>query len=307
MDEAKQHLPEALGKVVQAIFDAVEKISLMLRTTLPDEAGTTNTFGDKQLAADVISDGIVFEALRESGAVATASSEETTDQKHLGGSGYSCSFDPLDGSSIVDANWAVGSIFGVWPGDKLLGRRGRDQSLAAFALYGPRTTLVLAKPRHVEGDPPGALQVQEYLLGASGWRLTQQDVHIADKKIFAPANLRCATDNAAYSDLVQSWMSDKFTLRYSGGMVPDVNHILSKGGGIFCSPASTSAPPKLRLLYECAPVAFVIEAAGGASHDGRGSVLDQIVVAADQRTVFCVGSPKLVQASIASLQGGSTV
>ena len=61
-------------------------------------------------------------------------------------------FDPLDGSSIVDANFAVGSIFGIWPGDGLLGRRGRDQAAAAYAVYGPRTILVIALPQHGEGE-----------------------------------------------------------------------------------------------------------------------------------------------------------
>lgn len=84
--------------------------------------------------------------------------------------------------------------------------------------------------------------------------------------------------------------------------VPDVHHILTAGGGVFCSPASDSAKAKLRLLYECAPLAFVVEAAGGGSHDGRGSVLDRKVDAVDQRTVISLGSPKLVGLSVASLK-----
>ena len=84
--------------------------------------------------------------------------------------------------------------------------------------------------------------------------------------------------------------------------VPDVHHILTAGSGIFCSPASANAKPKLRLLYECAPLALVLEAAGGNSHDGSGSVLDQAVRSVDARMVISLGSRELVASSIASLQ-----
>lgn len=77
---------------------------------------------------------------------------------------------------------------------------------------------------------------------------------------------------------------------------------MTAGGGVFCSPASESAKPKLRLLYECAPLAFVVEAAGGASHDGRGSMLDQKIDAVDKRTPISLGSPKLVKQSVAALK-----
>ena len=68
---------------------------------------------------------------------------------------------------------------------------------------------------------------------------------------------RCPSQ--VYSELVASWIARNFTLRYTGGMVPDVHHILAKGGGVFCNPASAATPAKLRLVYECAPLAFIIE------------------------------------------------
>lgn len=83
--------------------------------------------------------------------------------------------------------------------------------------------------------------------------------------------------------------------------MPDVHHILTAGGGVFCSPASESAKAKLRLLYECAPLAFVVEAAGGSSHNGRGSVLDERIDAVDTHSVISLGSRKLVMQSVASL------
>ena len=86
---------------------------------------------------------------------------------------------------------------------------------------------------------------------------------------------------------------------------PDVHHIMTAGGGVFCSPASATAKAKLRLLYECAPLAFVMEAAGGASHDGSGSVLDQRIVDVDQRSIISLGSPGLVAASVPALKGSN--
>ena len=74
-----------------------------------------------------------------------------------------------------------------------------------------------------------------------------------------------------------------------------------QGGGIFCSPKSPSAPPKLRLLYECAPLAFIMEAAGGASHSGAGSILDQVISSSEQRSVISLGSKHEVEKSIPSL------
>ena len=105
-----------------------------------------------------------------------------------------------------------------------------------------------------------------------------------------------------YSDLVASWISRGFTLRYSGGMVPDVHHILAKGGGVFCNPASTAAPEKLRLVYECAPLAFIVEAVGGSSHDGKGSMLDQTITSTATRSKVCLGSRDLVEESIPAMK-----
>lgn len=81
-------------------------------------------------------------------------------------------------------------------------------------------------------------------------------------QVFAPANLRAASQNIAYAQLVNRWIEAQYTLRYTGGMVPDVHHIIAKGHGIFCNPCSLSAPAKLRLLYECAPLALIIEVCG---------------------------------------------
>ncbi|KAK9808421.1 hypothetical protein WJX73_003065 [Symbiochloris irregularis] len=239
-------LPDGLATTLQAIADAVAEISVVMRTVSCTETGGLNNFGDKQLQADIVADRIVFERLRSSGAVSTASSEEQSDMISLGGTGYSVAFDPLDGSSIISANFAVGSIFGIWEGDKLLGQQAGSQVAAAYSLYGPKTLLVIALRTGHSGSS-------------------------SSSKVFAPANLRATRENHAYRELVTDWMEKGYTLRYSGGMVPDVHHILAKGGGIFCSPAAPSAPAKLRMLYDAAALVAGLSVAPSVAHAAGAS------------------------------------
>jgi sedoheptulose-bisphosphatase len=257
-------------------------------------------------------------ALRACPAVALASSEEKPQDIILNAENgsYSVAFDPLDGSSIIAAGWAVGSIFGIYPGNGFLGRSGRDLIAAVYAVHGPRTILVIARPNtkttsDAENRDGGEVRkvsttiLQEYALVNDNWVLQKDKIRIPEsKKVFAPANLRCAADNKAYSDLVSDWMSRRYTLRYSGGLVPDVHHILAKGGGVFCNPASSGAPAKLRVLYECLPLAFCIEAAGGASLGvgGLGSALDHKLVRHDDRSGICLGSVAEVENCRAAMQ-----
>lgn len=306
LESELQPLEPGLAKVLLAIAAAVVEVAETLRTASTSETGTSNLLGDKQLVADVAADAKVMAALAACGAVATGSSEEQPSDHALGGQGYSVAWDPLDGSSIIGANWAVGSVFGVWPGDWLVGRPGREQVAAAYAVHGPKTVLVLARP--VAGaDAAAGLVVQEFMHDPSaGWLLSRGDVRIpSSKKVFAPANLRASADNEAYRVLVQAWMAERYTLRYSGGMVPDMHHILAKGGGVFCNPASAAAPPKLRLLYEVLPLAFVVEAAGGASFDGRGSALDAAPPSHDARGVVCLGSAAEVERCAPAMRAGT--
>lgn len=303
LDQELQALEPKLASVLSAIATSVVRVADTLRTASVLESGSVNALGDKQLVADVEADSTIYAALRVSGAVETASSEERPEDHLMGGSGYAVAFDPLDGSSIVGANWAVGSIFAVFPGRHFVGRRGREQVAAAYAVHGPKTVLVLARPE--SGCDPTRMVVQEFVWGPEGWVLTKGAVQLAEhKKIFAPANLRAAADNSAYHRLVLGWMASRYTLRYSGGMVPDVHHMLAKGGGVFCNPASASAPAKLRLLYECWPLALIVEAAGGAARDGQGPILDQSLSGHDQRSAICLGSRGEVEACLAAMAEG---
>lgn len=228
-------------------------------------AGTQNNSGDDQLHLDIDCDNAVFNAIRTSGVFAIAASEETPRETDVAPPNaleeqamFSLGFDPLDGSSIIDANFSVGSIFGIWPGKGVLHRTGREQVASAVALYGPRTTLCIALPKTSNGKGKDLVLEVTLVRDRHSWELSRDDVVIQpDGKIFAPGNLRATNDNAQYSALVKYWMENRYTLRYSGGMVPDIYHIFAKGKGVFSNVSSEKAKAKLRLLYEVAPMGYV--------------------------------------------------
>jgi sedoheptulose-bisphosphatase len=208
--------------------------------------------------------------LRASRVVVIAASEERPVETVLCNdeNGFSVAFDPLDGSSIVGANFAVGSIVGVWPGRGLVGRLGREQCAACIAVYGPRIAVALALPAasSVSALPTCVELTWTTATMTPRWVVTQPNLRIAVRaQTFAPGNLRACTDNQAYARTVRRWQETRMTLRYSGGLVPDVYHILLKGEGVMANASSHKAPAKLRLAFEAAPIALLVECAGGAS------------------------------------------
>jgi hypothetical protein len=160
-DSLEEYLIDAtndapLRQLMMSMSEAVRTIAFKVRTASCAGTACVNSFGDEQLAVDMLADKLLFEALRYSGACKYACSEEVPEAVDMGGSGFSVAFDPLDGSSIVDTNFTVGTIFGVWPGDKLTGISGRDQAAAGMGIYGPRTIFCMALK-----DAPGT---HEFLL-----------------------------------------------------------------------------------------------------------------------------------------------
>ena len=267
-----------------------------------DKLGVSNTFGDHQLDVDVKSDALIFEALKDSKLVAVASSEENPVEVECGGNDFSVAFDPLDGSSIIDANFAVGTIMGIYPGRGFLQRTGREQCCALIAQYGPRVTIAIAFNGSITKDArPTSF---ELTMLPDSWAVSILQLTIAAKcSTFAPGNLRATADNAKYKSLVDYWIDRKYTLRYSGGLVPDVYHIFIKQGGVLSNASSKTAKAKLRLLFECAPIALIIEAAGGhscvcPSEFGESldaiSILDLPITELDRRIGVCYGSSEEV-------------
>lgn len=278
-----------LGKCTRAIFSACKEIAYKIRTASCDKMSCFNDFGDEQLAIDVLADKVIFDNLENSGVVATASSEEVPIEKTLSGNGkFSVAFDPLDGSSIIDTNFSVGTIFGVWPGDRFVGQDGHSIVAAGLAIYGPRTTITLA----IDGVD-GAhefLLIDDFSAKHGQWIHTAAFMTVNEGKLFAPGNMRAARDNPGYQKLLDHYFAEKYQLRYTGGMVPDVNQILVKGKGVFCNPASPSAKAKLRVVYEVLPIGYVIEKAGGRSSNGSSSVLDIKIKSMEDRSQVCYGS-----------------
>ncbi|CAJ1376778.1 unnamed protein product [Effrenium voratum] len=277
---------EKLKGMVNELLDACVKITEALRVNLVTVNDASNAFGDRQLTVDVIADNLLWDLAKGSKYVCEASSEEEPEIVKTNSDGqFVLCWDPLDGSSIVDNNWAVGTIVGVW--DKstgLIGATGRDQVMSIVALYGPRTTVFITLD---DG-------VYEFTLGdGNKWICSRDKIQIKTEcKIFAPANMRAAQEVDGYNNLIQHYMTNKFTLRYTGGLVPDVCQQFTKGQGVFTNPTSKVSPAKLRLAFEAAPFGRLVEMAGGKTSDGVSgqSVLDMKIEAVDQRTALAIGS-----------------
>ncbi|MAE68756.1 MAG: class 1 fructose-bisphosphatase [Candidatus Peribacteraceae bacterium] len=288
-----------LRHLIVDISRACKYISYSIQTTEAGLAGTKNEFGEDQLALDVLADKEIREFLCESGLVCCYISEEQPDIVELNPDGeYSVVFDPLDGSSLVDANFAIGSIFGIYKGGDVIGATPREQVAALYVLYGPRTLLVYSV-----GDGKG---VHEFILNDVGEFVLLRDyLGIGDvAKNYSPGNLRAITTNDGYKKAVDTWLGEEKTLRYSGCMVADIHHILSKGQGVFTNVgggADSKYPDgKLRHVFECGPFAFLAEEAGGAATDGTTAILDKKITAVDQRTPLIIGSKNDVE-SVSSL------
>jgi sedoheptulose-bisphosphatase len=275
-----------LQAMTKELLDACVKITEALRVNLVTVNDSSNAFGDTQLTVDVIADDLLWDLAKSSKLVYEASSEEEPEIVKTNEDGqYVLCWDPLDGSSIVDNNWAVGTIVGVW--DKstgLIGATGRDQVLSIVTLYGPRTSVYITMD---DG-------VYEFTLGPGNeWICSQEKIQIRkESKIFAPANMRAAQDVDGYKKLLDHFMENKYTLRYSGGLVPDVCQQFTKKQGVFTNPTSKSSPAKLRLAFEAAPFGRLVEMAGGKTSDGvtGNSVLDTKITAVDQRCALAIGS-----------------
>jgi len=249
-------------------------------------AGTSNMYGEEQLSLDVLSNQIFVKELEDCSYATCLASEEMDEMCKISSEKkgkYAVVFDPLDGSSLVNANFSIGSIFGIYNSDEIIGLKGDDQVASLVVVYGPRVTLIYTAKKGVH----------EFILNAVGeFILSNEDIKVENvAKHFSPGNLRAVASEKKYKKLMDHWMNGEYTLRYSGGMVPDVNHIFMKGQGIFTYPGYKDAPKgKLRLLYECAPMALLMEEAGGMASDGKKRILDIKIEALDQRTPIYIGS-----------------
>lgn len=310
---------DGLNEVLLAIVDSCKLVSEKIGTASCDSTSCFSTLpgelyedrdddeedGGEMLAIDLLAEEVLFAALARTGRVAVASSESDQLMRHLqvaptleeASEGslppsppfFSVSLDPLDGASIIDTNFAVGTIFAVYRGSTLRNVTGRELLAAGACCYGPRTTLTLGL-----ADEPGA---HEFLLMNDRWLPSNVYEGMREHgKLCAPGNLRATASNERYAALVRLWQQDRYTLRYTGGLVTDVMQLLIKRHGIFASAPAEDERPSLLLLHEAIPMAFLVEKARGASSDGTGtSLLDLRVVELDARTQVALGSPGDVQ------------
>lgn len=272
-----------LRRLVHAISVASKYISAKINEANRKLAGTQNASNEDQLELDKVSDNILYETIKELDYVGEFASEERDEVINLGHAHpkYSVALDPLDGSSLVDVNLSIGTIVGIHYGKTVL-KNGRNLAAAFYILYGPLTTIVYTSGHGV----------CEFVLNPEGeFVLAQKNLTMKDKgSIYSPGGLKKSwlEGHAQYIDKLEE---ENYKLRYSGGLVPDVNQLLMKKGGVFSYPALKEAPNgKLRLLFELQPLAFLCEQAGGSATDGIRDILDIPVENLHQRSPIYLGS-----------------
>lgn len=293
----KGQVDDNLRHLILDIARAAKYVQFAIRTTEAGLSGTRNQYGEDQLALDVMSDQIIQQHLTESRLVASFASEEHDSVIELNKNApYSVVFDPLDGSSLVGVNFAIGSIFGIYRGNEIIGRMPAEQVGALYVLYGPRTVLVYSTGN----------SVHEFILNEVGeFTLLREFIGIGDEtKNYSPGNLRAVNENTGYARSMQRWLQHAMTLRYSGCMVADIHHVISKGQGIFTNVGGNKYPEgKLRLAFECGPFAYIVENAGGAASDGMRRILEKRIETIDQRTPLIIGSMHEVERVCEELNG----
>lgn len=276
--------------------------------------GAVNVQGEEQMKLDVFADQVLINVLKNSSDCAGIASEENdsfvafTDE-HSMNSKYVVLFDPLDGSSNIDVNASIGTIFCIYKRVSPLGQpcnqddflqKGRNIMAAGYVIYGSSTMLVYATR-----------------LGVNGFTLEPSvgEFCLSHKDMKCPVDGKIYSVNqgnwSKYSEALKNYLNycleqDKetkrpYSLRYIGSMVADMHRTLIKGG-IFMYPADQSNPNgKLRLLYECNPMSYLMEMAGGSASTGQESILDVQPTELHQRLPIFIGSKNMVEKAISFL------
>lgn len=263
-------------------------------------AGSENVQGEDQAKLDVVADEVFLDAMSTSGVVCTMVSEEREEPEHVAESfeegDYTVFYDPLDGSSNIDVNVTVGTIFSIYrhrASDRGnisdLFRPGTEQVAAGYVMYGSSTQLVLCTE---------SSRVQGFTLhdGVGEFFLTHPDLTMPEVgKTYSVNESRAPHWDARTRKAIARFQNDevsgkKRTARYVGSLIADFHRTLLKGG-VFMYPGELDKPQgKLRLLYEAAPLAFVAERAGGMAHDGRTRILNKVATSLHERTPLFIGS-----------------
>ncbi len=315
LDQQRAH-PEATGQLTSLLYDIALSAKIiahaMTRAGLIDVLGTTgamNVQGEQVAKLDTLANQTLIRFNSFTGRLAAMASEENPDIIPIP-DGYQTGhyillFDPLDGSSNIDYTVSVGTIFGIYPRKTQEGpgaledflQPGRDLVAAGYVIYGNSTVFVYSVGEGVHGftlDP-----------GVGEFLLSHPDIRIPEKPTFYSVNqgyerywssgVRQLTD---YVQGKTGAFGGGLSMRYVGSLVADFHRNLL-AGGIFYYPADSKDPGKrhgkLRLLYECAPLAFIAEKAGGYASDGHRPILDIEPTNLHQRTPLFIGNRELVK------------
>ena len=293
---SKTALQTASEEAVLALADAAARISLMIREPDPSEdfanaRGNANADGDTQKALDLICDEIFAAALSAVG-VATYLSEERTHPVPMNDDGLvivAC--DPLDGSSNIDTNLSIGTIFSLLPAELGPLQPGRNQLASGFFIYGPQTTLLLTVGQGVHAfqmDSSGVFHLLNWTVNIPA-QTSEFAINAANARFWhAPAAAYVANCVAG----VDGPRGRDFNMRWLGSLVADSWRIFRRGG-VFLYPGDCRtgySDGRLRLVYEAAPVAFLVEQAGGSATNGRSAIMDIIPDQLHQRVPFLFGS-----------------
>ncbi|KAF1831662.1 sedoheptulose-1,7-bisphosphatase [Decorospora gaudefroyi] len=307
--------PQLRDQVLPKLLACIHDIANTLRTSPSvTQIGTANAFGDNQLNVDVLAEGCIRKTIASCPSIVTASSEEdpiekaSTPSSSPGDEKYTLAFDPLDGSSIIAPNWSVGTIIGIWDSTSALHQPPSTHQIAAIlGVLGPRTTAIVAL--RLPGTQGTCFEIGYSAAGTM--QVVRPNIKLTDPtalktRYFSPANMRAAADEPKYLHLITRFVKEKYTLRYSGGLVPDVVHALVKGHGVYISPVTAQSEAKLRRLYELAPIALVVECAGGVALDSATGdrVLERCVRDTDERGgLICGNGDEVEQVRRALIEG----
>ncbi len=299
-------LIEVVARAVKAISVTISKGAL---ADVLGNAGSDNVQGEAQKKLDIVANEILLQANEWGGHLAAMASEEVEDVHQIPfdypKGGYLLLFDPLDGSSNIDVNISVGTIFSVLknapgegePNEAAFLQPGRDQVAAGYALYGPSTMLVLTIGHGVHGftlDREMGSFVYTHPFMSVPHETSEYAINASNYRHWEPPVKRYI------DELVQGKDGPRgrdFNLRWVASMVADVHRILTRGG-VFMYPVDAKCRDKggrLRLMYEASPMAMLIEQAGGAASTGRERILDVIPQKLHQRVPVVLGSAAEVE------------
>ncbi len=304
--QSQRNLPYATGELSSLLRDIGLAAKIVSREVnkagLVDIAGRAdveNSSGDDVQKLDMLANDLLISCLRNSGECCGIASEEEDNFKPIKTpykfAKYIVLFDPLDGSSNIDVNVSIGTIFAIYRRRSFEGectlddflQKGADQVAAGYVLYGSSTMLVYTTKQGVNGftlDP----SIGEFCLSHENIQIPKTG------KIYSVNQANFNNYPKGAQTYIMHCMNSGYTQRYIGSMVADVHRTLIKGG-IFFYPGTTSKPNgKLRLLYECNPLALLIEEAGGLASDGKNRILDIPATKLHQKTPVFMGSPDMV-------------